>query len=115
MVGENKTDVSCGGSADEIIRGSSAKINTERGAGQTARLGHRLRYPLVLLLGAAGYPLAELCWRGRTHWSMALLGGLCLCGYGSYRNLSGTGSWCTGGCGGASFGAGPDLSDGASG
>ena len=27
------------------------------------------------LLGAAGYPLLELCWRGRTHPSMALAGG----------------------------------------
>lgn len=80
MVGENKTDVYSGGSADEKIGNSGAKINAGGGGRQTARLGHRLRYPLVLLLGAAGYPLAELCWRGRTHWSMALLGGLCLCG-----------------------------------
>lgn len=28
------------------------------------------------LLGAAGYPMLELCWRGRTHVSMALAGGL---------------------------------------
>lgn len=28
------------------------------------------------LLGAIGYPLLELCWRGRTHPSMALAGGL---------------------------------------
>ena len=26
--------------------------------------------------GFAGYPLLELAWRGRTHWSMALAGGL---------------------------------------
>lgn len=26
--------------------------------------------------GFAGYPLLELLWRGRTHWSMALAGGL---------------------------------------
>ena len=27
-------------------------------------------------LGFAGYPLLELLWRGRTHWSMALAGGV---------------------------------------
>lgn len=30
----------------------------------------------VFLLGAVGYPLLELCWRGRTHISMVLAGGL---------------------------------------
>lgn len=30
----------------------------------------------MFLLGAAGYPLLELCWRGRTHPAMALAGGL---------------------------------------
>ena len=28
------------------------------------------------LLGAAGYPLLEILWRRRTHWSMALAGGV---------------------------------------
>jgi hypothetical protein len=28
--------------------------------------------------GFTGYPLLELLWRGRTHWSMALAGGLAL-------------------------------------
>ena len=28
--------------------------------------------------GFAGYPLLEMLWRGRTHWSMALAGGLSL-------------------------------------
>lgn len=28
--------------------------------------------------GFAGYPLLELLWRGRTHWSMALAGGVTL-------------------------------------
>lgn len=35
------------------------------------------RYGLIFLVGAAGYPLLELLWRGRTHPSMAILGGLC--------------------------------------
>ncbi len=30
------------------------------------------------LTGAIGYPLIELMWRGRTHWSMSLAGGLAM-------------------------------------
>lgn len=33
---------------------------------------------IVFLFGFVFYPLIELVWRGRTHISMALLGGLCL-------------------------------------
>lgn len=33
---------------------------------------------LSFALGFAGYPLLELLWRGRTHWSMALAGGVVL-------------------------------------
>ena len=29
----------------------------------------------AFLIGAAGYPLLELLWRRRTHWSMAVAGG----------------------------------------
>lgn len=29
----------------------------------------------VFLLGAAGYPIIEILWRGYTHWSMSLTGG----------------------------------------
>lgn len=32
----------------------------------------------VLFLGGAGYGLIELCWRGHTHWTMVLTGGVCL-------------------------------------
>lgn len=39
------------------------------------------------LLGAAGYPLLELCWRGRTHPSMALAGGICCWGLDRLRRL----------------------------
>ena len=31
-------------------------------------------------VGALGYPLLELLWRGRTHPAMGLCGGVCLCG-----------------------------------
>ena len=31
----------------------------------------------VFLLGAFGYGGLELLWRGRTHWTMLLLGGIC--------------------------------------
>lgn len=33
---------------------------------------------ILFLLGALGYGAVELLWRGRTHWSMLLAGGLCL-------------------------------------
>lgn len=35
-------------------------------------------YIFIFLTGALGYPMLELLWRGRTHVSMAVLGGLCL-------------------------------------
>lgn len=35
---------------------------------------------LWLLAGALGYGLLELFWRGYTHWSMLLAGGLCFAG-----------------------------------
>ena len=34
----------------------------------------------TFVLGAAGYGLLELLWRGHTHWTMLLTGGACLCG-----------------------------------
>ena len=33
----------------------------------------------TFLLGAAGYPVLELLYRGRTHYSMAIAGGLSAC------------------------------------
>ena len=30
-----------------------------------------------MVIGGVGYALIELAWRGRTHWSMMLAGGLC--------------------------------------
>ena len=36
-----------------------------------------VRYCLNFLVGSTLYPLVELLWRGRTHSSMALAGGLC--------------------------------------
>ncbi len=33
--------------------------------------------PALFAIGFAGYPVIELLWRRRTHWSMALTGGLC--------------------------------------
>lgn len=32
----------------------------------------------IFILGALGYPLLELLWRRRTHWSMSLAGGICM-------------------------------------
>lgn len=38
-----------------------------------------LEYTAVYLTGAAGYGALELLWRGWTHWTMLVVGGLCLC------------------------------------
>lgn len=32
---------------------------------------------LLFAIGGVGYGLIELLWRGRTHWSMVLAGGIC--------------------------------------
>ena len=44
------------------------------------RLGLKrfLRIGGIFALGAAGYPLIEISWRGRTHILMALAGGVCI-------------------------------------
>ena len=39
----------------------------------------KVQYALCFAAGAAGYPLLEIGWRGRTHWSMAVAGGLGAC------------------------------------
>lgn len=36
-----------------------------------------MEYFIIYLLGAVLYGLAELLWRGWTHWTMLLCGGLC--------------------------------------
>lgn len=41
----------------------------KRGAGE---------YALAFLIGAIVYPIIEIMWRGHTHISMALLGGICM-------------------------------------
>lgn len=33
---------------------------------------------LVFFIGASGYGLLEIIWRGYTHWTMLITGGLCL-------------------------------------
>lgn len=33
---------------------------------------------IIFLTGSCAYPTLEMLWRGRTHYSMALAGGLCL-------------------------------------
>lgn len=37
-----------------------------------------LEFLWVWLLGGGGYCLLELLWRGRTHWTMFLAGGVCV-------------------------------------
>lgn len=35
-------------------------------------------YSMIYTAGALGYGLLEIIWRGHTHWSMTVAGGLCL-------------------------------------
>lgn len=35
------------------------------------------KYMLLFAIGSIGYALIELLWRGRTHWSMMIAGGIC--------------------------------------
>ena len=35
------------------------------------------KYALLFSLGGIGYNILEMLWRGRTHWSMFIAGGLC--------------------------------------
>ena len=35
------------------------------------------KYALFFLVGGLGYAAIEIIWRGRTHWSMMIAGGLC--------------------------------------
>lgn len=45
----------------------------------------------VFAIGALSYPLLELIWRGHTHWSMMLAGGICMVLmfeiYNTHRNI----------------------------
>ncbi|WP_322200354.1 putative ABC transporter permease [Acutalibacter intestini] len=34
---------------------------------------------VIFLAGSCAYPTLEMAWRGHTHYSMALAGGVCLC------------------------------------
>lgn len=38
----------------------------------------RREYIIMFLAGAFGYALLEILWRGHTHWTMPLTGGVCL-------------------------------------
>lgn len=37
-----------------------------------------LEFSFIFICGAIGYGSIELLWRGHTHWTMLLLGGVCL-------------------------------------
>ncbi|MBQ7337900.1 MAG: hypothetical protein IJW40_11940 [Clostridia bacterium] len=36
-----------------------------------------VKYAVFFIIGGLGYALLELSWRGRTHWTMVLAGGIC--------------------------------------
>ena len=39
---------------------------------------NKMEYAGIFMTGAVLYSLIEILWRGRTHWTMAVTGGLCL-------------------------------------
>lgn len=41
---------------------------------------HKKELLFVFCVGAVGYCLLEVLWRGTTHWTMALAGGICFAG-----------------------------------
>lgn len=42
------------------------------------KVEQKMQSELLFLAGSCGYPALELIWRGHTHYSMALAGGLCV-------------------------------------
>lgn len=44
------------------------------------------KHLILFLIGAAAYVLVELIWRGYSHWTMAILGGLCFVLIGGINN-----------------------------
>ena len=51
-------------------------MNTETLSGK--RLSPALKYPLIAAVGGAAYYGIEILYRGHSHWSMAICGGVCL-------------------------------------
>lgn len=43
-------------------------------------MNKRKAYLIIFSLGACGYGMIEILWRGYTHWSMLTAGGLSFCG-----------------------------------
>ena len=48
----------------------------------------KIEIPFVFFTGGLIYMLLEICWRGSTHWSMGICGGLCFCGIYVFEILS---------------------------
>ena len=72
---------------------------------------NKLEYPTVFIIGAGGYGSMELLFRGHTHWTMYVLGGICLCliyAISNYNKLTIPEKWliCTLAISGAEFIAG---------
>lgn len=50
------------------------------------RLKECLKCALLFLIGGVLYCCVELLWRGRTHWTMAIVGGICFVVIGGLNN-----------------------------
>ena len=40
-------------------------------------MGDKMKNTLIFFTGAFGYGIAEILWRGYTHWTMGIIGGIC--------------------------------------
>ncbi len=52
-----------------------------------------MKYSILYTIGAGGYGLLELLFRGFTHWSMLLAGGTCFCFLYRINDMPGLKAW----------------------
>lgn len=52
-----------------------------------SKLKSLLKYAVLFIFGGMTYYLIEVCYRGHSHWTMCLLGGLCFISVGLINNV----------------------------
>ena len=65
----------------ELTYGFGGKLPAGEVMKQFLKKNPWMFHVVLFLAGAIGYGVLELLWRGHTHWSMLLAGGLCLSRY----------------------------------
>lgn len=82
------SDLNTGLPKDEASTGEARRL---LGAGRISPAWTAVKYSSLFLMGAVGYGVMELIWRGYTHYSMLIAGGCVLCG-GYYINSKHSGT-----------------------